>query len=137
VTTQPASLEVAYRSYQSSYDSAFSAALAGQGKASTPSPSIAGIKEASLVADWSRRRARGEKVTREPPTLDRPQILAAERAAPAAAQPMPTTTASVPTPSPAAPEPQAQEAAQAAPEAAPAAAPQPSVRKRLLGMFGG
>ncbi len=145
VTTQPASLEVAYRSYQSSYDSAFSAALAGQGKASTPSPSIAGIKEASLVADWSRRRARGEKVTREPPTLDRPQILAAERAAPAAAQPMPATTASVPTPSPAAPEPQAtaeagpamQEAAQATPEAAPAAAPQPSMRKRLLGMFGG
>lgn len=139
ITTQPEKLTVAYRSYQSSYDSAFSAALAGQGKAIAPSPSIAGLKEATLVADWSRRRARGEKVTREPPTLDRPQILAAEqqaqpqatpatRAAPAASIPAPApVAASVPTPSPAPQE------AQAASETAPAAAP----RKRLFGLFGG
>ncbi len=133
VTTQPENLTVAYRSYQSSYDSAFSAALAGQGKAIAPSPSIAGVKEASLVADWSRRRARGEKVTREPPTLERPQILAAEPA-------MPAATAAIPTPPPAAPAPtQAPETqqAEAASESAPAAAPQTSMRKRLLGMFGG
>jgi murein L,D-transpeptidase YafK len=146
VTTQPENLTVAYRSYQSNYDSAFSAALAGQGKAIAPSPSIAGIKEASLVADWSRRRARGEKVTREPPTLERPHILASEQAAPvgapvvtsaAVAPAMPATTASVPTPSPAAATPQDTQQAEAAPTSAPAAAPQASMRKRLLGMFGG
>jgi murein L,D-transpeptidase YafK len=140
--TQPENLTVAYRSYQASYDSAFATALAGQGKTSAPAPSIAGVKEAALVADWSRRRARGEKVTREPPTLERPHILASEQPAPAARPaPTPMTTASVPAPSPAAPapvtsEPATQEAqAAATPEAAPA--PQTSMRKRLLGMFGG
>ena len=69
-----------------------------------PSPSIAGLKEAALVADWSRRRARGDRVTREPPTLERPHIMladaeketqrakaerAAQAAAIAAAQPAP------------------------------------------------
>jgi len=34
-----------------------------------PSASIQGIEEARLVADWSRRRARGEKVSPEPPSL--------------------------------------------------------------------
>jgi len=34
--------------------------------------SIQGLEEAKLVADWSRRRARGEKVTREPPSLPSP-----------------------------------------------------------------
>ena len=147
-TTRPEKLEVAYRSYQATYESAFSAALAGsQSKAVAPSPSIAGVKEAQLVADWSRRRARGEKVTREPPTLERPQILASEQALPE------RTATIVPTPAPAAPasvapasvaqtpvvpQPAAETAQEAiAQEAAPAAPPQTSVRKRLLGMFGG
>ena len=132
VTTTPEKLEVAYRSYQSTYDSAFSTALAGQARPVAPSPSIAGLKEAHLVADWSRRRARGERVTREPPTLERPQILIAEQqqAAPA---PAPAATASIPTPQP---QPETQEA-QAAPEAASEAVPQNNVRRRLLGMFGG
>jgi len=34
-----------------------------------PSASIKGLEEAQLVADWSKRRARGEKVTAEPPSL--------------------------------------------------------------------
>jgi len=148
VTTQPANLETAYRSYQKTYEAAFSAALAGQGKTTTPSPSIAGAREAALVADWSRRRARGEKVTREPPTLERPQILASEQ--PAAPRPLPTAAAGLPTPAPAARQPVPQ---QAAPQQAEAASPQaeaaaaaagqeaqpapPGLRKRLLGMFGG
>lgn len=148
VTTQPANLETAYRSYQKTYEAAFSAALAGQGKTTTPSPSIAGAREAALVADWSRRRARGEKVTREPPTLERPQILASEQ--PAAPRPLPAATAGLPTPAPAARQPVPQ---QAAPQQAEAASPQaeaeaaaagqeaqpapPGLRKRLLGMFGG
>lgn len=34
-----------------------------------PAPSIASAEEARLIADWSRRRARGEKVTRQPPSF--------------------------------------------------------------------
>mgnify|MGYP003936897933 CR=1 FL=1 len=146
VTTQPANLETAYRSYQKTYEAAFSAALAGQGKTTTPSPSIAGAREAALVADWSRRRARGEKVTREPPTLERPQILASEQ--PAAPRPLPAAAAGLPTPAPAARQPVPQQAAPqqaeaASPQAAAAAAGQeaqpapPGLRKRLLGVFGG
>lgn len=146
-TTQPESLSVAYKSFQSTYDSAFSAAL-GSSKSSTPAPTIAGLKEAALVADWSRRRARGEKVTREPPSLERPQILMAEEQK--APQKLEATVAAVPTPAPA-----AQQAAASAAEAseiegtaqsetiaAGAQATQPeregkSLRRRLLGMFGG
>lgn len=146
-TTQPESLSVAYKSFQSTYDSAFSAAL-GSSKSSTPAPTIAGLKEAALVADWSRRRARGEKVTREPPSLERPQILMAEEQK--APQKLEATVAAVPTPAPA-----AQQAAASAAEAseiegtaqsetiaAGAQAAQPeregkSLRRRLLGMFGG
>ena len=67
-TTQPDALKVAYTSYQKSYDAAFSSAL----KASVPpaKPTIAGLKEANIVADWSRRRARGERVPIEPPSLN-------------------------------------------------------------------
>lgn len=145
VTTQPANLETAYRSYQKTYEAAFSAAVSGQGsRAVTPSPSIAGVKEAALVADWSRRRARGEKVTREPPTLARPAILAAEQQQqqPAASQALPATTASVPTPAPAsqqaeAPTPQAEAAAVAAGERPAPETASPGLRKRLMGMFGG
>ncbi len=67
-TTQPDSLKVAYGAYQSNYEAAFSSAL----KASVPpaKPTIAGVKEANVVADWSRRRARGERVPIEPPSLN-------------------------------------------------------------------
>jgi murein L,D-transpeptidase YafK len=34
-----------------------------------PAPTVQGIKEAKLVADWSKRRMKGEKVSREPPSL--------------------------------------------------------------------
>ena len=162
-TTQPDSLRVAYASYQAQYDAAFSAALNGGRQSTAPSPSIAGLKEAGLVADWSRRHARGERVTREPPSVDRPHIMmadqesdnqrrAAERAAAvAAAQPAPATQqAAAPAASPApfvsllpgsrsAPASTEAETAEA-----PAANPQPEaaparsgLRSRLLGMFGG
>ncbi len=67
-TTQPDSLKSAYNDYQSSYDTAFSGAV----KASVPAPkpTIAGIKEASIVSDWSKRRARGERVPIDPPSLN-------------------------------------------------------------------
>ena len=34
-----------------------------------PKPSVQGLKEAKLVADWSKRRLAGERVSREPPSL--------------------------------------------------------------------
>jgi hypothetical protein len=67
-TTQPQALQMAYQSYQTKFEAAYSSIL-NKGNLTDPDPSIAGMKEAALVADWSRRRARGEKVTREPPSL--------------------------------------------------------------------
>lgn len=136
VTVQPDSLQVAYKSYQSNYDSAFTAAVnvASRGKTA---PSIAGTKEAALVAEWSRRRARGERVSREPPTLEKPEIMLTEqRPAPAA----PATVASVPTPAATArpQETAAVPATSEAPQAEIAAEPapaKPGLRNRLLGMF--
>jgi murein L,D-transpeptidase YafK len=72
VMTQSDTLQTAYRSYQKQFDSAFTEALERAASRKQPAPSIAGFKEATLVADWSRRRARGEKVTRLPPSLQNP-----------------------------------------------------------------
>lgn len=140
-STQPETLQAAYRSYQQQYDSAFAAALEGDAASDRlPSPSIAGFKEAMLVADWSRRRARGEKVTREPPSLrpvaprvaavprPRPEPVAPQTVAAAPAKPAAGAGASVP---------RAQAEAAAA---APAGGEQPQDRKnwrRLWGLFGG
>ncbi|GAB5505570.1 MAG: hypothetical protein Rhirs2KO_07330 [Rhizobiaceae bacterium] len=66
---QPARLQTAYQSYQLKYDAAFSAALGQSSSRKAPSPSIDGFREATQVADWSRRRARGERVTRLPPNM--------------------------------------------------------------------
>ena len=66
---QPARLQTAYQSYQLKYDAAFSAALGQSSSRKAPSPSIEGFREATQVADWSRRRARGERVTRLPPNM--------------------------------------------------------------------
>lgn len=67
-TTQPDSLRTAYNSYQSTYDAAYNSAL----KASTPAPrpTIAGIKEAKVVSEWSHKRSRGERVPVEPPSMN-------------------------------------------------------------------
>lgn len=67
-TTQPDSLRTAFNSYQSTYDAAYSSAI----KASIPAPrpTIAGVKEAALVSEWSKKRARGERVPIEPPSLN-------------------------------------------------------------------
>lgn len=139
VTTQPGTLSVAYQSYQSNYDATFASALNGSASTSVAAPSIAGMKEATLVADWSRRRARGERVTREPPTLARPEILRDEQtAAPARESTVAVVPSAAPTPTPAAPALAASEDIQAVPQAAEVpAAPKPGLGKRLLGMFGG
>ncbi|THF57604.1 L,D-transpeptidase family protein [Ollibium composti] len=66
-SAQPDALKVAYSQYQSKYDAAFASALNSSNPA--PKPTILGTKEAALVADWSKRRARGERVTMDPPSL--------------------------------------------------------------------
>jgi hypothetical protein len=66
--TQPDSLKMAYQSYQSTYEAAFSSA-SGKNAAVAPKPTIAGLKEANIVSDWTRKRARGERVPIEPPSL--------------------------------------------------------------------
>jgi len=139
VTTQPETLAVAYRSYQATYEAAFSSALNGSGSKVTPLPTIAGVKEAALVADWSRRRARGERVTREPPSLDRPEILMADRPAqPAAQQSVAAVPAPAPAPAPAAVAAEALATANTNEGVADAAPPpRPGIGRRLLGMFGG
>lgn len=68
--SQPETLMSAYGEYQSQFSAAFDQAVGTTGY-SPPLASIQGIKEATLVADWSKRRARGERVSREPPSLRR------------------------------------------------------------------
>lgn len=139
---KPETLETAYRSYQSKFESAFTAALGNSASKKQPAPTIAGFKEAVLVADWSRRRARGERVSREPPSLGQPAPQLA-----VAPQPRPETA---PAETEAAEQIIAQEAAEAisaavggtpAPDAeAPAGENDPLAakkRKRLWGLFGG
>ncbi len=80
--SQPESLLTAYKHHQAKYDFAFNAALKKQ-SSSKQSETIAGHSEARLVADWSKRRARGEKVSRLPPNIPSPTAVAeAPEAAP-------------------------------------------------------
>ncbi|WP_048644915.1 L,D-transpeptidase family protein [Nitratireductor soli] len=98
-TTQPDSLIMAYQQYQTQYDKAFSLALGASARAQ-PAPTIAGHKEALLVADWSKRRARGERVSREPPSLATTAVAEAPRPETPAATPSVAATASAYTASP-------------------------------------
>jgi len=149
-TVQPETLETAYRSYQTKFESAFTAALGNGASKKQPAPTIAGFKEAVLVADWSRRRARGEKVTREPPSLQQltPQLAVAPQPRPEPAPVQQAQALGKPT------EQVIAEEAAAAIEAASAGAPAPEARpdaataetadplakkkrSRLWGLFGG
>ncbi len=66
--SQPEALMTAYQSYQTQFDSAF-ASYANRRASIPPRPTIAGLQEARLVSEWSKKRARGERVTMEPPSL--------------------------------------------------------------------
>jgi len=66
--TTPQPLLTAYQSYQKAYQLDFAKAMKSKRNQETK-PSIYGVQEAALVADWSRRRARGERVSAEPPSL--------------------------------------------------------------------
>ena len=62
-------LSVAYQSYQKTYDASFTSAVSSSSMVA-PKPSIQGLEEANLVKDWTKRRARGERVPMEPPSLN-------------------------------------------------------------------
>ncbi|WEX10084.1 murein L,D-transpeptidase family protein [Chelativorans sp. AA-79] len=116
-STQPQALLTAYQAYKKKQDLAVSQA-AWKWSKQQPKPTIAGLEEAKLVADWSRRRARGERVTPEPPSLT--PVMVAKQKAPESAP----VTAYAPPPRPA-PATQATAAAEQPPaeqEAATAAA---------------
>jgi murein L,D-transpeptidase YafK len=68
-STQPDTLATAYQSYQKNYDAAFAVA-AKKGDKLPPKPSIAGLKEANLVSEWTKKRARGERISIEPPSMN-------------------------------------------------------------------
>ena len=111
---------MSYASYEKTYQSAFSAAQ------KAPAPSIQGIAEAQLVSAWSAARARGEKVTREPPSLS---PASAEKAGapdirPATPSVQPTAIAATPQPSAAPAQPTTQTAPVPAPQPNPAASAQ-------------
>lgn len=97
--TQPESLRMAYQAYQSKFDTAFAEAVGGKPK-NQPKPTIAGPKEAVLVADWSKRRARGERVSREPPSLEAVATASAEPTEISTQTMSAYTTASLPAPAP-------------------------------------
>jgi murein L,D-transpeptidase YafK len=61
-------MAAATAAYDKKYDAAFADAVRTKG--APPSATIDGLKEANLVADWSRRRGRGERVSLQPPALD-------------------------------------------------------------------
>ncbi|MAW87962.1 MAG: hypothetical protein CMJ42_15700 [Phyllobacteriaceae bacterium] len=119
--SQPDSLRMAYDALKRDHDEAFSALLSNGEAASRPlSPSIDGIKEARLVADWTKRRARGEKVPRTPPSLEDPRRAPAPAPAPEPEQveeaaAAPATAA----PAPVTPAPQAEAGAAPVPETRP------------------
>ncbi|MGN6464364.1 MAG: hypothetical protein ACTHLP_02635 [Rhizobiaceae bacterium] len=60
-------MAAATAAYDKKYDDAFAEAVRSKG--APPSATIDGIREASLVADWSRKRGRGERVSMQPPAL--------------------------------------------------------------------
>lgn len=66
-SSQPAALVTAYQSYQKTYEAAFASAV--DAKNAPLTPSIKGIQEAKIVKDWTERRARGERISVEPPSL--------------------------------------------------------------------
>lgn len=80
-TTQPETLTLAYANYNANYTSAFTAAVDRENLAAR-SPSIAGVKEAALVSKWSKARARGERVSRNPPSLTTARVAPAEAPVP-------------------------------------------------------
>jgi murein L,D-transpeptidase YafK len=79
----PPALAAALSSYKADFNADMQAAIE-QKSYDAPAPTVQGIKEAKLVADWSKRRNRGERVSREPPSLTPAGEVVTAATAPAA-----------------------------------------------------
>ena len=120
-SAQPDNLRLAYEALQSRQQSTFSSLISSGGSLPAPQPSIAGPKEAAVIAKWQNARIRGERVSREAPYFSKPAI-------PTSPAPPPVVNAA-PVAAPAVPEQSAQpapvvEQAAVAPDA-PAVQPAP------------
>lgn len=82
----PQALALQYAKYKAEQDRQFARAQTAWNRSKPPRETILGVEEARLVADWSRRRARGEKVASAPPSLPSPTAIAAPKPAPAEPQ---------------------------------------------------
>lgn len=72
-STQPDKLRLAYQTLQSRHHSLFSTAIAS-GSVPAPQATIAGPKEAAVIAKWQNARKRGERVSRDAPYFSTPVI---------------------------------------------------------------
>lgn len=95
----PESLAVQYAKHKAEQDKAFSRAVQLAWLTNKPrSETILGIEEARLVADWTRRRARGEKVASRPPSLPSPTAVASAKPAQTQQKDVAAVASAVPAP---------------------------------------
>ena len=94
----PDALAMQYSQHKAEQDRQFARAQSVWSRNKPASETILGLEEAKLVADWSRRRARGEKVASRPPTLASPTAIASAKPAAPAAEPAPVAVAATPAP---------------------------------------
>jgi murein L,D-transpeptidase YafK len=66
-SSTPVALGSAYQSYRATDEATLSSEA--DGAVLAPKPSILGIKEAKVVSEWTHKRARGERVPIEPPSM--------------------------------------------------------------------
>ena len=138
--SQPDNLRLAYENHSKTYQEAFSKAIttSGYSTGGKPLPSIAGFKEAALVADWSKRRARGERVSRQPPSLARPAAsMSTEETSLQPTTPVVQPQIEIARASTEAPAPTATDvtAAPPVPTASPGVAAQPEKKRRIWNVF--
>jgi murein L,D-transpeptidase YafK len=67
--SRPPDLVAAYNTFEKKYDAAYAAAVRA-GKGPAPKPSLDGLKEAKLVANWTRELTSGKEVPISPPSMD-------------------------------------------------------------------
>lgn len=67
--SRPPDLVAAYNAFEKKYDADYAAAVKAR-KGPAPKPSLDGLKEAKLVANWTRELTSGKKVPIEPPSMD-------------------------------------------------------------------
>jgi murein L,D-transpeptidase YafK len=67
--SRPPDLVAAYNAFEKKYDAAYAAAVKAD-KGPAPKPSLDGLKEAKLVANWTRELTSGKEVPISPPSMD-------------------------------------------------------------------